>query len=106
MTADPIPLLALAGLILVKEIGVPIPVPGDLVVIGAGVAAARGDLDPLVTVAALILASVVGGTTQFLLLRTVARPAILRLLGRLGATERIDGQSDRLRRGGARTVAI
>lgn len=35
-------LLAIAGLILVKEAGVPIPLPGDLVVIGAGVAANRG----------------------------------------------------------------
>ena len=30
------PVFAIAGLILVKEAGVPIPVPGDLVVIGAG----------------------------------------------------------------------
>lgn len=33
-------LLAILGLILVKEAGVPIPVPGDLVVIGAGAASA------------------------------------------------------------------
>ena len=29
-------LLAIVGLILVKEAGVPIPVPGDLIVIGPG----------------------------------------------------------------------
>ena len=50
-TAQPMPpelgpVLAIAGLILVKEAGVPIPVPGDLIVIGAGVAAGRGELDP------------------------------------------------------------
>jgi membrane protein DedA with SNARE-associated domain len=106
MVVDAAPLLALAGLILVKESGVPVPVPGDLVVLGAGVAASRGDLDPVVTVLMLIVASVVGGAIQFGLLRSVARPALLRLLGRLGSAERVDAQTGRLRRGGARGVAI
>jgi len=103
---DPTPLIALAGLILVKESGIPIPVPGDLIVIGAGVAASRGDLDPATGLAALIVASIVGGFVQFALLRSVARPAVLRLLGRLGSADRLDPQAERLRRGGARPVAI
>ena len=42
---DALAIAGLAALILVKEAGVPIPVPGDLVVIGAGVAlAATTDL--------------------------------------------------------------
>jgi membrane protein DedA with SNARE-associated domain len=106
MTADPAPLLALAGLILVKESGVPIPVPGDLVVLGAGVTASHGDLDPLAAVVALIAASILGGTIQFGLLRSIARPSILRLAERLGTTERVERQTDRLRRGGARGVAV
>lgn len=104
--AEPAALLAILGLILVKEAGVPIPVPGDLVVIGAGVAAGRGDLDPRVTLIAIVLASIVGGIVQYGLLRSVARPALLRLLGRLGSAERIDRQTERLRRGGARSVAV
>jgi len=103
--ADAAPLLALAGLILIKEVGVPVPVPGDLVVIGAGVAASRGELDPIVALAALIVASVVGGSVQFGLLRSVARPAMLRLLERFGAAARIEAQTERLRRSGARGVA-
>jgi membrane-associated protein len=98
--------LAVAGLILVKEAGVPIPVPGDLVVIGAGVAAGRGDLDPIVALVALVVASILGGALQYGLLRSVARPALLRLLGRFGSTERVNGQTERLRRGGARSVAL
>ena len=104
MMADATPILAIAGLILVKESGVPVPVPGDLVVLGAGVAASQGQLDPVVGLAALILASVLGGSIQFALLRSVARPAMLRLLGRLGAADRVDAQTDRLRRRGARGV--
>jgi membrane protein DedA with SNARE-associated domain len=106
MDAITIPLLTLAGLILVKEAGVPVPVPGDLVVIGAGVAASRGDLDPLVALVAIVLASIVGGIVQYGLLRSVARPALLRLLRRLGSGDRVDRQTERLRRGGARSVAV
>src|SRR4029079_17289465 len=105
MTADLTPVLGLAGLILVKEIGVPVPVPGDLVVIGAGVAASRGDLDPVVALIALIAASVTGGTVQFGLLRSVARPAMLRLLARLGAAERVDRQVGRFRTAGPGRIA-
>jgi membrane protein DedA with SNARE-associated domain len=99
-------LLAILGLILVKEAGVPIPVPGDLVVIGAGVAAGRGELDPGVALVAIVLASIVGGVVQYGLLRSVARPALLRLLERFGSAERVDRQTERLRRGGARSVAV
>ncbi|MGZ8437904.1 MAG: DedA family protein [Candidatus Limnocylindrales bacterium] len=106
MPPDVGPLLAIAGLILAKEAGVPIPVPGDLVVIGAGVAANRGDLDPLAALVAIVLASIAGGILQYGLLRSVARPLLLRLLDRLGSAERVDRQTGRLRRGGARSVAL
>ena len=106
MVTDPTPVLAIAGLILVKEAGIPIPVPGDLVVIGAGVAANQGQLDPLVALVAIVLASIGGGMAQYGLMRSVARPTLLRVLGRLGSTVRVDRQTERLRRGGARSVAI
>lgn len=106
MGPEPLALLAIVGLILVKEAGVPIPVPGDLIVIGAGVAAGRGELDPAAALVAIVAASIAGGVVQYGLLRSVARPAILRLLGRFGSVDRVDRQSERLRRGGARSVAI
>ena len=61
---EPTALLAIVGLILIKEAGVPIPVPGDLVVIGAGVAAGQGDLDPAVALVAIVIASIAGGIVQ------------------------------------------
>lgn len=103
---EPTALLAIIGLILVKEAGVPIPVPGDLVVIGAGAAAGRGDLDPAVALIAIVVASIVGGIVQYGLLRSVARPALLRVLARFGSADRVDRQTERLRRGGARSVAV
>jgi membrane protein DedA with SNARE-associated domain len=99
-------LLAIVGLILVKEAGLPIPVPGDLIVIGAGVAASRGDVDAPSTLALIVAASIVGGAVQYGLIRSVARPVLLRLLSRLTSAERLDRQTERLRRGGARSVAV
>jgi membrane-associated protein len=99
-------LLVIVGLILVKEAGVPVPVPGDLIVIGAGVAASRGDVDPVTTLVLIVLASIVGGVVQYALVRSIARPVLLRLLQRVTSAESLDRQTDRLRRGGARSVAV
>ena len=99
-------LLAILGLILVKEAGLPVPVPGDLIVIGAGVAASRGEIDPLPSLALIVLASIGGGIVQYALVRSVARPALLRILGRVASADRLDRQTEHLRRGGARSVAI
>lgn len=51
------PALGLLGLLFVKEAGVPIPVPGDLLVIGAGVAAAGSGPAGLLLLAAAVSAS-------------------------------------------------
>jgi membrane protein DedA with SNARE-associated domain len=99
-------LVAILGLILVKEAGVPVPIPGDLIVIGAGVAASQGRADTLTTLVGIVLASIVGGVIQYALIRSVARPTLLRILGRVTSADRLDRQTDRLRRGGARSVAL
>jgi membrane protein DedA with SNARE-associated domain len=100
-----VPLIAVAGLILVKEAGVPVPVPGDLVVIGAGVAASRGDFEPGVAIVVLVAASLLGGIVQYGLLRSMARPVILGLLSRFLSRERLDRQTAGFRRRGTRAVA-
>jgi membrane-associated protein len=97
--------VALFALFLVKESGIPVPVPGDLIVIGTGVAAARGDIEP-VTLLVIVAASVVGGAIQYGLLRSFARPVLLRLISRVTSVDHLDRQTERLRNGGARSVAI
>jgi len=99
-------LVAILGLILVKEAGLPIPVPGDLVVIGAGVAASQGRFDPPTALIGIVMASIVGGAIQYALIRSVARPTLLRILRRFTSSERLDNQTERFRRGGARSVAL
>ena len=107
MTAEPFALATVAGLLLVKEAGLPIPVPGDLVVIGAGVAAGHGTLDPPIALVALVVASIAGDAIQFALLTTAARAMLLRGLARLGLpVERLERQAVRLRTAGARGIAV
>ena len=97
----------LAVVLTVKEIGVPIPVPGDLLVIGAGAAAAHGGLPAPAIVIVLIAATVVGGLVQFMLIRGRARAAVLRLLSRVGLRqETVERGAGRYRSGGATTVAV
>src|SRR2546428_11521948 len=98
MSTDPLPLLTLVGLIFVKESGVPIPVPGDLIVLGAGVAASRGQLDPSAALLFLIAASLAGGGLPVGLLRSVALPRLLALLGRLRSAGRVFRQAQAFRR--------
>ena len=97
----------IAGLLFVKETGVPIPVPGDLVVLTAGVAAAGGSFDPVVGLVLIVVAGVLGGIVQFGLVRGPGRALLLGVLRRLGVPEaRIDALAARLGRRGATGVAV
>jgi len=104
---DVLAIAGLAGLILVKETGVPLPVPGDLVIIGAG-ATLAGDLPGAGLVLAVILfAGFAGASAQFFLFRSALRRPLLGALDRLGIGEaRLQGLSDRFRSGGTRAVAV
>ena len=107
MDALSLGLAVVIGLLFVKEAGLPVPVPGDLLVIGLGVGAAQGRFDPLVAIVAVVLASILGGSIQFLLVRGPGRRLLIGLLRRFGVPEeRVERQAERLRRGGVGAVAI
>ena len=107
MDALSLGLAVVVALLLVKEAGVPVPLPGDLLVIGLGVGVAQGRFDPILTIVAILVASIVGGSVQFLLVRGPGRRLLVELLRRLGVPEeRIERQTERLRRGGAGAVAL
>jgi membrane protein DedA with SNARE-associated domain len=100
-------LAGLFGLLFLKETGLPIPVPGDLLVLGAGVAAAHGDVDPLAALITILLAGYLGGSLQFVLLRGGLRRPLLALLDRVGLRRaRVEEHAERLRARGMRGVAI
>ena len=92
---------------LVKEIGVPVPVPSDLLMVGAGLQIAAGLYSPLELAIALAVAVLVGGSVQFLLARTAGRAIVYRLASRVGiGAERLDGAVARLGAGGPRAVFL
>jgi len=101
------PLLGLVGLLFVKEAGVPIPIPGDLLVLGAGVAAAANAALAPVDLAAILVAGFLGGSLQFLLVRGALREPLLSILARVGVPrDRIERLAEWLRRRGTRGVAV
>ena len=101
------PLIALCALLLVKEAGVPIPVPGDLLVLGAGIATAGQGLPAPVVLAAILAAGYAGGSLQFLFVRGALRAVIIAVLGRIGVgQERLDRLAAWLAQRGARGVAV
>lgn len=104
---EPIAIAGLAALLLVKEAGVPIPVPGDLLVIGAGVALAGDPPSAVGVLLVILVVGYIGGSAQFLLARRVLRRPLLATLARVGVDEaRVESLASRLRRSGARGVAI
>lgn len=104
---DLLAILGLAGLILAKEAGVPLPVPGDLVIIGAG-ATLAGDLPAASLVLGIILvAGFIGASVQFVLFGTALRRPLLAALDRLGIGQaRLEGLSNKFRTSGMRAVAV
>jgi membrane protein DedA with SNARE-associated domain len=73
-------LLAIFIVMLIKHLGVPIPVPSDIITITAGVQVATGDFSLAELALALGLAVTLGGTVQFFIVRSLGR----RLLHRTG----------------------
>jgi len=101
------PLIGLVGLLFVKEAGLPVPIPGDLLVLGAGVAAAANGATAPGVLGAILVAGYLGGSLQFALVRGALRRPLLALAARVGVSrERLDRLADWLRRRGSRGVAV
>jgi membrane protein DedA with SNARE-associated domain len=97
----------LIGLIFVKELGIPLPLPGDLLIIGAG-AYFAGDLPAAgLALAAILAAGYIGASVQFFLFGTALRRPLVAALGRFGiGIERLERLSDRFRSAGIKAVAL
>lgn len=86
---------------LVKAGGVPIPIPGDVILLATAARAAEGKVLLWLAFVLLLAALILGGTLQFLVARGPARHVVLRYGQRLGMTEeRLDRVSARMRQGG------
>jgi membrane protein DedA with SNARE-associated domain len=94
-------LAAIFLLLFVKSIGVPIPIPADLLILTAAASAAAGKFGLWQAVVAVLLALVLGGLIQFVLARGPGRGLLYRFGRYLGLTPaRLDAASARVKKGG------
>src|SRR5947208_1042823 len=97
----------LFAVILLKEIGVPVPVPGDLLMIVAGARAAAGALPLWGVLLAAFVAGVIGAFVQYLLARGPGRGFIYRFGKYVGLTPaRLDKASESVKGRGWVAVAL
>jgi membrane protein DedA with SNARE-associated domain len=94
--------LAAACLVmLIKAVGVPIPIPGDVILLATAARAAEGKVDLWLGFVGLLLALTIGGSVQFGLARGPARLLLYRFGPRLGLTSaRLDRVARRVEQGG------
>jgi membrane protein DedA with SNARE-associated domain len=79
--------LAIFLVLALKESGVPLPVPSDLILITAGAQVATGALPLLPLILAVEVALLIGGSVQFVLARSVGRQVVYRLGRRIGLSQ-------------------
>src|ERR1051325_9330179 len=85
---------------LIKAAGVPIPIPGDVILLATAARAAEGKVLLWLAFVALLLALVGGGTVPFFLARGPARRLVMRHGHRIGLTSaRLDRVSGHVRKG-------
>src|SRR5438270_8313430 len=78
---------AACAVMLVKAAGVPVPVPGDVILLATAARAAEGKVLLWLAFVALLAALVLGGTAQFFLARGPARRVVMKYGPRVGLTE-------------------
>jgi membrane-associated protein len=92
---------AACAVMLVKSVGVPIPIPGDVILLATAARAAEGKAVLWLAFAALLLAITLGGLGQFMLARGPARSMMGRYGARVGLTPaRLERVAARMHQGG------
>src|SRR5215212_5217471 len=100
-------LLAIFTLLLVKGLGVPIPVPGDFLMLLAGVRAGTGQYSLLEVIIVLMGATLLAAGIQYLLARGPSRSFVYRFGRYIGLTPpRLDRAAGSVRKRGAAAVAV
>lgn len=104
-------LVAIFAIMLLKEIGIPVPIPADLIMLGAAAGAAQGKFDAqggfVITFLAILVPMVVGGAIQFALAKGPGRRLIYALGKYIGLTEaRLDRAMGTVRKGGTAAVVV
>ena len=100
-------LLAIFLLLLIKSIGVPIPIPADLILLTAAVRAAEGKFILWQAFVVTLIPLLLGALTQFVVARGPGRHILFRFGRYLGLTPaRLDAASARVKKGGTIGISI
>jgi membrane protein DedA with SNARE-associated domain len=100
-------LAAIFLIMLLKEIGVPVPIPSDLIMLGAAARAAQGKFPFVAVFLAILIPMIVGGLVQYSIAKGPGRRVVYRLGNLIGLTkERLDHAMDTVRKGGTASVAV
>src|SRR5262245_54605905 len=100
-------LLAVFVVMLLKELGVPIPIPGDFVMLAAAAQAAAGRVPLWQAFGALVLAMVLGAWGQYHFARGLGRPLLYRYGRYVGLTAaRLDRAVGAVQRGGVPGLVV
>ncbi len=100
-------LIAIFSVMLIKTIGVPIPIPGDVIIFTAALRVAQGKLVAWQVFLAILVALLLGGLIQFMLARGPGRGVLYRFGRYIGLTKpRIDAAAGKIRKGGVPGLAL
>jgi membrane protein DedA with SNARE-associated domain len=100
-------LAAIFALLLIKSIGVPIPIPADVIILTTAAWAAAGKLVLWQAIVAILLAIVLGGMLQYILARGPGRNLLYRFGRYLGLTPaRLDAASAKVKKGGVPGIGL
>jgi membrane protein DedA with SNARE-associated domain len=100
-------LIALFVVMLLKEVGIPVPIPSDLIMITAGVQLAAGAFGPVELAIVAELAILIGCSIHFFLARAAGRRLIYRFGRFVGLTEaRLDRITELLRTRGPFAIIL
>jgi membrane protein DedA with SNARE-associated domain len=104
-------LLAIFVIMLLKEIGFPVPIPADLIMLGAAASAAAGKFEGqggyIAVFFAILIPMFIGGLAQFAIARGPGRALVYRIGKFIGLTEaRLDKAMRAVQKGGMPAVVI
>ncbi|HEX6509975.1 MAG TPA: VTT domain-containing protein [Chloroflexota bacterium] len=102
-----IAILLICSVLFVEESGVPLPlVPGDALLIAAGVLIANGSISPWAFFPAAFIAILAGAVTAYTWSRTIGAAAVGAVAQRLGVEKTLDRASSQLRTAGPVRIAL
>jgi membrane protein DedA with SNARE-associated domain len=104
-------LVAIFVIMMLKEIGLPVPIPADLIMLGAAASAAAGKFDTqggfIAVFLALLIPMFLGGFVQFSIAKGPGRAFVYRIGKYIGLTQaRLDKAMNAVQKGGMAAVTI